>query len=400
MNTQLKVTKMHKSCNNCLYNTEHPFGLFINEGKCSGCHTHNEKYTIDWYKKREELESIVIQAKKKAVVYDCVVPVTGDAEDYYVLKKVMELNLNPLVISVNDYFKNDIGWHNLHNLITHFDVDSLVFNPDIRVYKDLVRTSLRKYDHIMLPFLTLHTSFPVHIAKERKIPLIIWGQHQAVEQVGKFSHYDKVEMSKWSRKEHDLFGNDIDRLIGNGAQVNERDLNYYKYPNISQLEKSGIKGIYLSNYMKWDPLKQNHSILDCGFKPEQNYGSFDIYERAGSSVYYQFHDLLKYKRVGYRKIRDHLTREIRHGRVTKQEALVIETEYNNSQVDVYKFFNWLDMSKSGIEWFIMYRLKGYKHLIGSNQNYNIQLPNKLGRLLIDANKSKEQFLLFDKGISI
>ena len=99
--------------------------------------------------------------------------------------------------------------YNLHNLITHFDVDSFVFNPNINVYKDLVRTSLRKFDHILLPFLSLHTSFPVHVAKERKIPLIIWGQNQAVEQVGKFSHHDKVEMSKWGRKEHDLFNCDI-----------------------------------------------------------------------------------------------------------------------------------------------------------------------------------------------
>ena len=391
---------MHRNCNNCLYNTKHPFGLSINEGKCSGCRTHNEKYTIDWSKKREELESVIIQAKKKAVIYDCVVPVIGDAEDYYVLKKVMELNLNPLVISVNDYFKNDIGWHNLHNLITYFDLDSLVFNPDIRVYKDLVRTSLRKYDHIMLPFLTLHTSFPIHIAKERKIPLIIWGQHQAIEQVGKFSHYDKVEMSKWSRKEHDLFGNDIDRLIGNGAQVNERDLNYYKYPNISQLEKSGIKGIYLSNYMKWDPLKQNHSILDTGFTPQYNNSSFDIYERAGSSVYYEFHDLLKFKRVGYRKIRDHLTREIRHGRVTKDEAILAEQEYNKTKVDVDKFFDWLKMSKSGKEWFIMHKLKGYEHLIGNNTNNSIKLPNEINRLLKDKNKPIEHYLIFDKGISI
>ena len=111
----------------------------------------------------------------------------GDAEDFFVLQKVLKLGLNPLLVSVNDYFKNDIGWHNLHQLITYFDVDSMVYNPDISVYKDLVRTSLRKLDHILLPFLTLHTSFPVHIAKQRKIPLIVWGQNQSVEQVGKFS---------------------------------------------------------------------------------------------------------------------------------------------------------------------------------------------------------------------
>lgn len=391
---------MPKQCNSCLYDTNHPFGLSVYDEGCSGCLTHAEKYVIDWDKKLEELYGIVKEVKKKNRAYDCVVPIVGDAEDYYVLLKVIEIGLNPLVVCVNDYFKNNIGWHNLHQLITYFDIDSIVFNPDIRVYKDLVRTSLRKHNHILLPFLTLHTSFPIHIAKDRKIPLIVWGQHQSVEQVGKFSHHDKAQMSAWSRKEHDLFGIDIDTLIGNGAQVQERDLNYYKYPNISMLDKSGIKGIYLSNYMKWDPLKQNNSVLEFGFMPQYNSSSFDIYERAGSSVYYQFHDLLKYKRVGYRKIRDHLVREIRHGRVTKKEALLLEEQYNNSKVDVYKFFSWLGMSKSAMEWFVTHRLTGYESLIGDNQNMSIKLPKKLDELSQGGNREKDEFIIFEKGISI
>ena len=132
----------------------------------------------------------------------------------------MELGLVPLVVCVNDYFKNDIGWHNLHQLITYFDVDSFVFNPDIFTYKELIKTSLQKYNHILLPFLQLHTAFPTNIAYERKIPLVIWGQNQSVEQVGKFSHLDAIQMSRWSRREHDLFKTEIDELMGNGAQIN------------------------------------------------------------------------------------------------------------------------------------------------------------------------------------
>ncbi|KGJ97004.1 N-acetyl sugar amidotransferase [Colwellia psychrerythraea] len=391
---------MHKYCNQCLYSTKHPFGLSVYESGCSGCSTHQEKNEINWQKRYQELQEIVQTVKNKTKGYDCVVPVTGDAEDYFVLSKVLELGLSPLVVAVNDYFKNDIGWHNLHQLITNFDVDSVIFNPDIRVYKDLVRTSLRKFDHILLPFLSLHTSFPVHIAYERKIPLIIWGQHQAIEQSGKFSHYDKVEMSKWSRKEHDLFETDIDTLIGNGAQVNTRDLNYYQYPDIAKLSRRGIKGLYLSNYFRWDPLVQNKKMLVHGFRPERNQSSFDVYERAGNSVYYQFHDLLKYKRVGYRKIRDHLVREIRHGRITRDEASAIESQYNQSQVNIRGFFNWLDVSQSGYEWFKLHRLNDVKNLICETdvEKKNIILPEKLTFLVEQAYCSINEFIYFGKGI--
>tara|TARA_R110001599_G_scaffold3083_1_gene17209 strand:- start:6358 stop:7539 length:1182 start_codon:yes stop_codon:yes gene_type:complete len=393
---------MHEFCPKCQYPKTHPFGLSITNSECSGCFTHREKDAIDWSVKREELESAIKKYKKQSKKYDCVVPVVGDAEDFYTLSKVLGLGLSPLVVCVNDYFKNDIGWHNLHQLITHFDVDSFVFNPDIRVYKDLVRTSLRKFDHILLPFIQLHTSFPVHVAYERNIPLIIWGQNQAVEQVGKFSHNDSVEMSRWSRRQHDLFEVETDFLIGNGAQVDLRHLNYYQYPKLPELNRRGIKGLYLSNYFRWDPLSQNQSVVDFGFKPESNASSFDIYERAGSSVYYQLHDLLKYKRVGYRKIDDHVAREIRHGRLNNEEGILISNHYKASRVNVRPFFDWLDVTNSGYEWFCQHRLSSLDHLISKDGDAfkDITLPNKIIDKLSSSTEAINHYMLFGKGLFI
>lgn len=393
---------MHNYCPKCHYPKSHPFGLTFSNSECSGCFTHKEKDFINWDKKLEQLKLEIKKHTKKHAKYDCIVPVVGDAEDFYTLSKVLELKLSPLVVCVNDYFKNDIGWHNLHQLITHFDVDSFVFNPDIRVYKDLIKTSLRKYDHILLPFLQLHTSFPVHVAYERKIPLIIWGQNQSVEQVGKFSHQDNAEMSKWSRKEHDLFNVDTKKLIGNGAQVNLRDLNYYNYPDISNITRRGVKGLYLSNYMRWDPLLQNKGAVEYGFQPEDNIASFDIYERAGSSVYYGLHDLLKYKRVGYRKIADHVAREIRHNRLTSLQGSELIEKYTKTKVHIKPFFDWLGVSPSGYEWFKTHKLNGLHHLICENEaeDESIFLPQPVSSLLKGSYYSKSEFVTFGKGITL
>jgi N-acetyl sugar amidotransferase len=393
---------MHNICPKCLYPQNHPFGISINNKECSGCFTHREKYVIDWTVKREELENRIKKYKKHNKKYDCVVPVVGDAEDFYTLSKVLELGLSPLVVCVNDYFKNDIGWHNLHQLITHFDVDSLVFNPDMRAYKELIRTSLRKFDHILLPFLQLHTSFPVHVAYDRNIPLIIWGQNQAVEQVGKFSHHDAVEMSRWNRRQHDLFEIETDYLVGNGAQVDLRHLNYYKYPKPSALNRRGVKGLYLSNYFKWDPLVQNQSVVDFGFNPEVNNSSFDIFERAGSSVYYNFHDLLKYKRVGYRKVDDHIAREIRHGRLNKKEGIYLSDHYTCSKVHIRPFFDWLDVTSTGYEWFCKHKLGAVRHLISDEPvtSKPVTLPENIRELLSRASTAASHYIVFGKGLQI
>ncbi|HFQ4922325.1 TPA: N-acetyl sugar amidotransferase [Vibrio vulnificus] len=393
---------MLPNCPKCHYPTNHPFGITIKEQECSGCLTHKEKDQINWDEKANEFDLLLGRFKKQHSRYDCVVPVVGDAEDYYTLSKVLDAGLSPLVVCVNDYFKNDIGWHNLHNLITHFDVDSFVFNPDIRIYKDLIRTSLRKFDHIMLPFLQLHTAFPVHVAYERKIPLIIWGQNQAVEQVGKFSHHDAVEMSRWNRREHDLFNVEVSHLIGNGAQVEERDLNYYRYPEVSSITRRGVRGLYLSNYMRWDPIAQNQAMTDFGFMPENNSVSFDVYERAGSSVYYKLHDLLKYKRLGYRKVSDHISREIRHGRICSQQGLDLLNKYNQRKVFIKPFFDWLGVTNEGYDWFKLHRLNTVKHLVSEEEVTPefVDLPCSLDSMLNKSYKAKREFVVYGKGLQI
>ena len=393
---------MEKKCIICGYTNSHPFGFSFKGENCMGCITHQEKYKLDWDNRLLRLKEIIKETKSSSV-YDCVIPVVGDAEDYYVVSEVLKLKINPLLVSVNSYFLNDIGWQNLHNLITYFDLDSVVYNPDINTYKELIRTSLRKYKHALLPFHQLHTSFPVHIAKDRGIPLVIWGGNQSVEQVGKFSHLDEVEMTKWSRKEHDLFNIEIDTLIGNGAQVNERHLSYYNYPKIKNLGKK-VRGIYLSNYLRWDPLKQNQSTINFGFQPELNNSTFDIYERAGSSVYYSIHDLLKFERHGYRKINDHVVREIRHKRITSSDGNKILLKKSDQKVFIKPFFDWLGVTNTGYQWYIDHMLVKSNQLV-SNEKVPIDttsdyLPPTILNCLVESQKSKEEFIIFGKGVHI
>ena len=125
---------MNKKCSNCLHHDKHPFGISYVDDICLGCHTHEEKNDIDWSQRYEKLMQIVAISKKSKTshsIYDCIIPVRGVAEDYYVVEQVLYLELNPLLVAINDYFFNYICWHNLHNLITVFDLDSQVYSPNL-----------------------------------------------------------------------------------------------------------------------------------------------------------------------------------------------------------------------------------------------------------------------------
>ena len=385
-------------CIQCLDDIKHPMGQIINDsGLCTGCLTHKEKDFIDWDKKWSALEEKCRNVLKKSKAkYDCIVPLNADAEDYYVVKNVLKLNLRPLLVYVNNYFGTDLSWRNLHNLETHFDLDLITFNPNIVDYKEAVRTSLRKFNSIYWPYQAIKTAYPVRLALEMKIPLIIWGGLQATEQTGKFSHHDMVEMSGWSRIQHDLFCVNEKDFFGSGAQISERNQYHYLYPEIKKT--SHIRGIYLSNYIRWDPWKQNHDMIKYGFSPERTNYTFDQFERVGSSVFYKIHDVLRYEKYGYIKVRDQLSREIRHGRITKSDAYMLYDNFLSNKVDINPFFKWLGSSKTGADLFIRNRLVKSSCLIGSdtkNIDFNIKFKYSFFSNGIDA---KEYFLNYYKGV--
>ena len=105
------------------------------------------------------------------------------------------------------------------------------------------------------------STFPVQIAVNLKIPLIIWGAHQGVDQVGMFSHTDEVEMTRKYRKEHDLMGFEAEDMISEKNEIFERDMAKNFYPSDKDIETIGVRGIYLNNYIRWDSKIQHESMI-------------------------------------------------------------------------------------------------------------------------------------------
>ena len=393
--------KKINQCSQCLDDISHPMGQIIDDsGLCTGCITHKEKDSIDWDDKWSTLKdkcSIILKNRSKDA-YDCMIPLNADAEDYYIVELAMSLNLKPLLVYVNNYFGTDLSWKNLHNLETHFDLDLVTFNPSINIYKESIRTSLRKYNSMYWPYQALKTAYPVRLALDMDIPIILWGGLQATEQVGKFSHNDEVEMSGWSRNQHDLFSIDEVDFLGTGAQISKSEQFHYTYPDLKQASK--VVGIYLSNYVRWDPWRQNHNMIKYGFIPENSQYTFDQYERSGSSVFYNIHDLLRLEKCGYCKVRDHLSREIRHGRILKNNADNLYIEYLNQNIDIKPFFDWLGVSDSGFDLFVKERIVRYRNKISTNENTKINIKDLFSFNFFHGNEFSidKKFVFYHKGI--
>ena len=251
-------------CQRCLYTSNHPLGLTIDaEGICSGCRIHEEKDNLDWDERWKSLEKLVKPYRNKTgKAYDCIVPVTGGNDSYYIVHLVKEkLGLNPLLVTYNKYFNSELGIRNLANLRIRFDCDIIIQNVNPISVKNITRTTLREFGSIYWPCLAGQTVFPVQTAVRYQTPLIIWGAHQGLEQVGMFSHTHEVEMTRRYRKDHDLMGHEADDLLSIFDTLKEEDIWQYRYPNDDEINSVGVRGIYLGNYVRWDPKAQHEKMM-------------------------------------------------------------------------------------------------------------------------------------------
>lgn len=314
-----------KRCKICFYPENHPLNIIIDDhGVCSGCKVHKEKFTLNWAERFEKLKGIVDQYRDKTGRnYDCIVPISGAQDSFFVIHTVKKnLGLNPLLVSYNKHHNTEIGIRNLAKIRTLLDCDFLqeVINPE--TIKRINRETFQKIGSIYWHVLAGQTVFPVQVAVKFNIPLIIWGMHQGVDQVGMYSHTDEVEMTRHYRKEHDLMGIEAEDLIGGIESLTEKDLANYRYPSDRDLARVGVRGIYLNNYIPWDPKIQHEKMLEIyGYETFDQARTFDRYYNVDCIHYSGTHDYIKYLKWGYSKIVDHCCREIRHHRLSPAKAI-------------------------------------------------------------------------------
>lgn len=345
------------ACKRCLYPITHPLGLVLDdEGICSGCRIHEEKDRLDWAFRWQKLEELVRPYRSTTgKVYDCVVPVTGANDSYYIVHLIKErLGLNPLLVTYNKYFNTPLGIWNLANLRIRFNCDILVQNVNPQSVRNITRTTLRELGSIYWPCIAGQTVFPVQTAVRYGVPLIVWGAHQGLEQVGMFSHEHEVEMTRRYRKDHDLMGKEADDLLSIFDSLHEDDIWQYRYPDDTSLQSLGVRGIYLGNYVRWDPKAQHEQMMvSHAYRTASFARTFDCYDHVDCYNFMGLHDLLKLYKHGYSKATDHACREIRHGRISREQGRVLARRYEMAPVPyVDKFCEWLGVSRLGLQ-FIM-----------------------------------------------
>jgi hypothetical protein len=73
------------------------------------------------------------------------------------------------------------------------------------------------------------------------------------------------------------------------------------------------------------------------------------------------HDLFKLHKHGYSKVTDHACREIRHGRISREEGLALVQKFENQPIKFEKnILDWLGITKTSLDFILnMHRNKNF-----------------------------------------
>ncbi|MAJ90229.1 MAG: LPS biosynthesis protein [Flavobacteriales bacterium] len=335
-------------CKKCLNPSNHPLGIIFNEdGICSGCYVHEEKYEINWEKKIRKLKKFFSKYKNK-YSYDCIIPINGNGDDYFVTHTAKHiLGLRPLLVSYNNHFNTKVGIRNTANLVNKLDCEHINITINPKLVREITKTSLNSIGDMYWHILAGNQAFPVQIACKMNIPFILWGVNGWLDQVGKFSHYHEVEMTKKIWEEFSLRNFTYIDLLKRNKKIKHRDLAPLIYPSLNEIKDKNIRGIYLGNYVLWDAKKQTEDMIKLyGYETMEQQRTHNTYESIYCKNNAGVHDYIKYLKHGYGKVTDHLNRDIRFKRISREEAIKIRSYYEPKQPeDLNIFLNWINTSK-------------------------------------------------------
>jgi len=293
---------------------------------CSGCRVNIDiKNQVDWSEREEMLTEILDEYRSRdGANYDCIIPVSGGKDSYFQVETVREFGMNPLLVTYHGNNYTAAGMRNLVRMREVFGCDHIFFTPSIRVLKAMNRLGFRIQGDMNWHAHCGIFTYPVRVAVHQSIPLLIWGEHGPTDLGGQLSLNDLVEMNARIRLEHMLRGFDWYDFIEEEENLKAQDLLWAQYPSDDELERVGVRQIYLGNYVYWDANSHGGRMVEkYGFELSDE--PFDRTYRRMSNLDDMhengLHDYMKFIKFGYGRCTDHVCKDIRLGKLTREEGI-------------------------------------------------------------------------------
>ena len=122
------------------------------------------------------------------------------------------------------------------------------------------------------------------------------------------------------RLEHAQRGYDWHDMVEETEGLTAQDLLWARYPSDDELAEVGVRGIYLANYVNWEPNsadRAHEAVWLRGVDPEPFERTYRRMSNLDDMHENGIHDYLKFVKFGYGRGTDHACKDIRAGKMTR-----------------------------------------------------------------------------------
>jgi N-acetyl sugar amidotransferase len=279
------------------------------------------------------LRDIFARRKRKpGQQHDCIIGISGGKDSTRQALWVRDqLGVRPLLVCLS-YPPEQVterGVQNLSNLI-ELGFDVLVSSPAPGTWRALKRDGFERFTNSFRSTeLALFASVP-QIALRYGIDLILWGENPAL-QLGDLKTLGRTGYDGNNLRYMNTLSSGKEWMLG--LDYREGELIPYTYPSVDAFLEADLNIIYLGWFLgDWSLV--NNAMYAC---PEGLQIRSDGVESTGDLFgitaldedFTPINQMIKYYKFGFGRTTDYVNEEIRLGRISREEAIVIVERYDH-----------------------------------------------------------------------
>lgn len=309
-------------CEICVMPDTRPGAIFKN-GVCQACRNYKKAQKTDWDNRWLDFQNLCDFHRSADGYYDCIVPVSGGKDSHFVAATLRQLSMHPLMVCVTDPFTHTkAGLHNLNNLRQFGDVHII----DIRTTVKATKIAFEETGEALKFLESAIYLAPTKLAAELNIPLVVFGENSAFLYGSDTKDSSSVK-GVLVTGDSSLGAKGQNRLL---TYWHDRGLTGYELNSIRVTKPLGfLDPVFMSYYVPWDDEHNFEIAKQHGFQTLH-----DEWDREGcvedycqiDSFGYMVHLWLKYPALGFSRTSDIVSRWVRKGKITREEAMRLVRE--------------------------------------------------------------------------
>lgn len=315
-------------CKKCTVSNQRPRITFDEHGVCSACSYAEFKRKVDWERREAELDVLCNRFRKKKG-YDVLVPCSGGKDGGFTAHMLKKRHgMRPLTCTWGANLYTGIGWKNLENFISVGGFDNVMSRPSGEVNRKMARLAFEHMGDPFQGFIYGQANYPLHVALQYDVPLIMYGENGEVEYGGDMKNAYKPTRDITDYNKHYFSGIPPEEWVK--YDISERDLEPYMGPPIEAVRKAGIEMHFMGYYKFWDPQENFYYCAEnYGFQPSQERtdGTYSKYASIDDKID-GMHYYLGYMKFGIGRTTSDTAHEIRDGKITREEGIALVKRFD------------------------------------------------------------------------